>query len=220
MRLIFIPGFGETQYIFSQIAPQLPGEHLFIENSDLLDNQPIPLLTAIGYARMLIDQHHITSADWVIGHSMGGWTAYAIKHLTGCSIVQIASWTNPEKVVRLVKNPAIIYWLVRKGWYLNQFNKRLLLRLGYRNKPSAQIFGEVFQHLIDSPTDYVINQLQIILNPLEERIDNQPEVVIHAEKDTIVRYPDNRVTTVSGDHFTLITHPNEVIKAIRPFLTP
>ncbi len=220
MRLIFIPGFGETRRIFSQIAPQLPGDHLFIENSDLLSSQPMPSLTAIGYARMLIDQHHITSADWVIGHSMGGWIAYAIKHLTGCSIVQVASWTDPGKVVRPVKNPEIIYWLVRKGWYLNRFNKRLLLRLGYRNKPSAQIFGEVFQNLIDSPTDYVINQLRVILNSLEEQIDIQPEVVIHSEKDTIIRYPANRVTTVSGDHFNLITHPEEVIAAIRPFLTP
>jgi pimeloyl-ACP methyl ester carboxylesterase len=220
MRLIFIPGFGETQRIFSQIAPQLPGEHLFIENQDLLGSQPMPSLTAIGYARMLIERHHITSADWVIGHSMGGWIAYAIKHLTGCSIVQIASWTDPAKVVLPVKSPAIIYWLVRKGWYLNRFNKRLLLRLAYRNKPSAQIFSEVFQHLIDSPTNYVINQLRIILNPLEERIDGQPEVVIHSEKDTIIRYPDHRVSTVSGDHFTLITHPEEVIKVIRPFLTP
>ena len=171
MRLIFIPGFGETQRIFSRIAPQLPGEHLFIENSDLLGNGPMPSITAIGYARMLIDQHHITSADWVIGHSMGGWIAYAIKHLTGCSIVQIASWTDPAKVILPVKNPAVIYWLIRKGWYLNQFNKWLLLRLAYQHKPSAQIFGEVFQHLIDSPAEYVINQLRVILNPLEERID-------------------------------------------------
>ncbi|WP_020602009.1 alpha/beta fold hydrolase [Spirosoma spitsbergense] len=220
MRLIFIPGFGETQRIFSQIAPQLPGEHVFVENSDLLGSQPMPSLTAIGYARMLVDKHHITSADWVIGHSMGGWIAYAIKHLTGCSIIQIASWTDPAKVVLPVKNSAIIHWLVRKGWYLNQFNKRLLLGLVYRNKPSAQIFGEVFQNLIDSPPTYVINQLRIILNPLGEQIDVQPEVIIHSKKDTIIRYPDNRVSTVSGDHFNLITHPDEVITAIRPFLTP
>ena len=217
MRLIFIPGFGETKHIFSQIAPHLPGEHLFIENQDLLGSKPTPSITSIGYAQQLIEHHNITRQDYVIGHSMGGWVAYAIKHLVGCPIIQIASWTDPKKVVRPVRKPEIIYWLVRNGLYLNRFNKKLLLRL-YRNKPSAQIFSEVFQHLIDSPPEYVVNQLRVILNPNESEITVQPDVVIHSKVDSIIRFPDGKVNTVPGDHFNLFTYPAEVLAVIMPFL--
>ena len=149
---------------------------------------------------------------------MGGWIALAIKHLIGCPIIQIASWTDPAKVLLPVKNPAVIYWLIRRGWYLNRFTKRLLLRLSYHNKPSASIFGEVFQHLIDSPTEYVTNQLRLILNPFEATVDLQPDLRIHSTKDTIIRFPDQDVISVSGDHFNLFTHPGEVVAAINRFL--
>lgn len=219
MRLLFIPGFGETPHIFEQIAPHLPGEKVFIHNLDLLSSQPNVSPTLTKYAQQLIEHQRITPADVIIGHSMGGWIALAIKHLIGCRIVQIASWTDPLKVILPVKNPAVIYWLIRRGWYLNRFTKRLLLRLGYRNKPSASIFSEVFQNLIDSPTDYVISQLQLILNPLDAPLNLQPDLRIHSTKDTIIRFPDQDVITVSGDHFNLFTHPEEVVAAINRFLT-
>lgn len=218
MRLIFIPGFGETKHIFTQIAPHLPGEHLFIENQDLLGMKPTPSITAIGYAQRLIEQHTITRQDYVIGHSMGGWVAYAIKHLVGCPIIQIASWTDPEKVVLPIKKPEIIYWLVRNGLYLNRLNKKLLLRF-YRDQPSAPVFSEVFQHLIDSPAEYVLNQLRVILNPVETTITVQPDVVIHSKKDSIIRFPDGQVSTVPGDHFNLFTYPAEVLAVMTPLFT-
>ncbi|MFD2936583.1 alpha/beta fold hydrolase [Spirosoma flavum] len=220
MRLIFIPGFGETQRIFDQIAPHLPGEKLFINNLDLLGTTHFSAITAIQYAQMLIKQHQITREDCLIGHSMGGWIAYAAKHLTGCRVVQIASWIDPKKVILPLKKPEYIYWLVRNGWLFNRFNKQLILRLRYRNKPSAQIFGEVFQNLINSSPEYLVNQLEIILNPLESTIDTQPEMSIHSKKDLIVGFPDHPVITVSGDHFNLITYPQEVITAINAFLKP
>ena len=218
MRLIFIPGFGETPRIFNRIAPSLPGEKLFIDNQALLGGKPMPDITAIRYAQLLVDNQHISREDVVIGHSMGGWVAHAIKHLTGCSVVQIASWTDPGKVVLPIKNPEVIYWLVRNGLYLNRVNKQLFSWLNYRNKPSAQIFNEVFEQLIDSPHNYVINQLRVILNPPELAITTQPEVRIHSENDSIIRFPSHTAVRVPGDHFNLITHPENVIAPIQAFL--
>ena len=218
MRLIFIPGFGETPRIFDRIAPSLPGEKLFIDNRELLGSKPMPDITALQYAQLLVDKQHISREDVVIGHSMGGWVAHAIKHLTGCSIVQIASWTDPEKVILPIKNPKIVYWLVRNGLYLNWVNKQIFSWLNYRNKPSAQIFNEVFQELIDSPHDYVINQLRVILNPLELAITTLPELRIHSGDDSIIRFPDQSAVRVSGDHFNLVIHPEEVIAPIQSFL--
>lgn len=218
MRLIFIPGFGETPRIFNLIAPSLPGEKLFIDNREFLGGKSMPNITAIRYAQLLVEKHHISRADVVIGHSMGGWVAHAIKHLTGCSIVQISSWTDPEKVILPVKNPNVVYWLVRNGLYLNRFNKQIFSWLNYRNKPSAQIFEEVFENLINSPHDYVINQLRVILNPLELAITTQPEVRIHSGNDSIIRFPSQTAVRVSGDHFNLVIYPEDVIAPIQAFL--
>ncbi len=219
MRLIFIPGFGETPRIFDRITPFLPGEKLFVDNRELLGSKPMFNITALQYAQLLLEKHQISQTDVVIGHSMGGWVAHAIKHLTGCSIVQIASWTDPEKVILPIKNPDVVYWLVRNGLYLNRFNKQIFSWLNYRNKPSAQIFNEVFQELIDSPHDYVINQLRVILNPINVAITSQPEVRIHSGNDSIIRFPDQSAVRVSGDHFNLVIHPEEVIAPIQTFLT-
>ncbi|GAB2560388.1 alpha/beta fold hydrolase [Spirosoma aerophilum] len=219
MRLIFIPGFGEDAEIFNRITPELPGEKLFIHNLDILGSEPDPALTVMTYAQRLIDRHTITREDILIGHSMGGWVAYSIKHLIDCPVVQIASWTDPKKVVARFKNPEHAYWLVRKGWYLNSFTKQLLLWISYRGKPSAEIFGRVFQNLINSPREYIVNQLSVIMNPVDAVITVEPELRIHARKDSIIRFPDQSAVIVPGDHFTLITHPQSVITPIITFLT-
>jgi hypothetical protein len=41
-----------------------------------------------------------------------------------------------------------------------------------------------------------------------------PDLRIHARKDTVIRYPKEPFHEISGDHFTLITNPNEVIEPI------
>lgn len=214
MRLIFIPGFGETPSIFSQLAERLPGEKLFVDNLDLLGIYPKPALTVAEYARQLIECHRIQGDDVIIGHSMGGWIALAIKQHLGCPIVQIASWTDPTNVFLPIKNPTVVFWLIRHRWYFNQFTKQLLLRLGYRHKPSARVFSQVFQNLIDSSPEFIVNQVRLILSPLNLGVDLQPDLRIHSVVDSIVRFPAQAVVTVPGDHFNLFTHSQEVADAI------
>ena len=218
MRLFFIPGFGETASIFSRVAPYLPGEKEFVDNWQLIGNRPRPDLTALLYAQELVERFGITTRNVVIGHSMGGWIGLHIKHLTGCAVVQIGSWSAPVKVIRPVSNLQLIYWAVRRGLYFNRFVQRLLLRYNYRGKPSAGVFGEVFSNLIQGNKDNVINQLRIIYSPVPEGFTAQPDLRIHARADTIIRYPDEPVLEVPGDHFSLHTHPREVYEHIQTFL--
>ncbi|SOD97422.1 alpha/beta fold hydrolase [Spirosoma fluviale] len=218
MRLIFIPGFGEGPTIFEHIAPSLPGNKLFINNLDLLGVDYSPTRTVTQYAEQLIEHHNINRQDVLIGHSMGGWVAYAIKQLTGCAIVQIASWTDPEKVRSPVKDLVVLEWLVRKNLYLNGTTKKLILWLGYRDKPSAQVMNDVFQNLINSPKGYIMNQLGIILNPANPQTPAQPDLRIHARNDSIVGFPDQQTQFVPGDHFSLVTHPGDVSALLNDFL--
>lgn len=91
MRLIFIPGFGEDPSIFDRIHPHVKGEKIFLNNWVLLGDHPRSELNALLYARELADRFDIKRDDVIIGHSMGGWIAYHIKHLVRCPIIQIGS---------------------------------------------------------------------------------------------------------------------------------
>jgi pimeloyl-ACP methyl ester carboxylesterase len=219
MRLLFIPGFGEDRAIFAALAALLPGEHVFIDNYRELGAAPQPALTALDYAAALIARHGITASnDVVIGHSMGGWIAHAVKHLAGPRIVQIASWTDPRKVWRPLPTPGMIYRAARSGLYLNAFNKHVLLRLQYHGKPSAAVFAAVFDNLRHSPKEYVVNQLRVILNPLPVPIHTEPDLRIHSRGDRLIRFPDEPVVEVPGDHFNLVTHAWAVAEPINGLL--
>lgn len=219
MRTFLLPGFGEEPWIFDQIAPQVGGEWIRISHRDLMGDAQRTGYDVQQYAQALVEAHGITRDDRLIGHSMGGWIAYAVKQLTGSPIVQIGSWTDPDKVVLLVKDPPKVYWLVRHGLYLNRLNKWYFGWRSYRGRPSRVVFERVFQHLIDSPQGYVLNQLQVILTPVRWSAPQAPDLRIHALADTIVRPPDEPFAEVPGDHFCLATEAEAVSTAIAGVLS-
>ena len=219
MRLIFIPGYGEEAFIFEKIHPRLEGEKLFIDNWSLVGEHPRYSFNALEYARELVERYAITAADVVIGHSMGGWIALHIKQLTGCRIIQIASWTDPKKLFRPVKSQSLVFGLVKTGIYHNPLILQLLRWKYYRHKPSAPVFTQVFKRLSRGNKQTVANQLRILFNPVrEEQISVSPDLRIHARADHLVHFPDEPCIEVPGDHFTLYTHPDQVYQPIAHFL--
>lgn len=218
MRLIFIPGFGEEPSIFDRIHPHIQGEKVFLNNWVLLGDNPRPGLNALQYASELVERFDIKRDDLIIGHSMGGWIAFHIKHLVQCPVIQIGSWTDGRKVVRPVKSRRLVYWLVKRGLYFNSFVKRYMVKKYYQGKPSAGIFSSVFENLIQGNKENVVNQLRIIFNPVSEAVKVNPDLRIHARRDNIVRYPNDPTHEVHGDHFTLYTQPEEVYQPIVAFL--
>lgn len=218
MRIFFIPGFGEEPDIFEKIHPHLPGDKVLINNWTLIGDIPRYQLTSMEYARELVQEFHISSQDVVIGHSMGGWIAVHIKQLVNCTVIQIASWTRPEKVVRPISNTGLVFWFVRQGLYFNPLVKKLLLKTAYAKKPSKEIFSLVFDRLSRGNVHAVLNQLRIILNTDAKELKVAPDLRIHARADNIIRFPDEPAVEVPGDHFTLYTHPEKVYQPIEVFL--
>jgi hypothetical protein len=94
MRLIFIAGFGEDEFIFDKIRPHLPGGHLCLSLWKELPDIPVRELTVVSFARQLVDRNSITAGDIILGHSTGGWVALHIKQLVGASVIQLSSWTD------------------------------------------------------------------------------------------------------------------------------
>lgn len=210
-RLIFLPGFGETESIFSKIAPAFAEEQLFLNSWHLPGDAPRPNLNVLDFAGELADKYKITSQDSIIGHSMGGWIGLHLKQITGCRLVQIASWTHPDRVVSPVKNPDHVYWLVRKGLYLNGLLQWVFVQRSYRKAPSRTVFEEVFGNLRRGNKENIVNQLRLIMEPVKP-VGVAPDLRIHARKDSIILPPREDFYEVPGDHFTLVTHPETVVK--------
>lgn len=214
MRIFFIPGFGEEGFIFDKIQAFIPGEKVFIDNWTLLKEVPEKGLTGLVYAKYLVECFKIKKEDVVIGHSMGGWIALNIKHMIGCGIIQIASWTDSGKLVKVPIERNLMYWLAKRGFGFNSLILNILVFLDYRNKPSREIFITIFERLRRGNKEIVAKQLMIIFNPVKEQITISPHFRIHSKADNIVKFPAQEFHEVPGDHFTLYTYPETVYKPI------
>ncbi len=218
MRILFIHGFGEDETIFSKITPAIGGEQVLLNVWSLLGNEPRPDLNVLDFAKEIVEHYAISKEDVIIGHSMGGWIAYHIKQVTGSPIVQIASWTHRDRVILPISNLNFLFWAVRKGFFFNNFYKGLYTLIGYNHKPSKEVFRATFDRLAASNKENVINQLRLILTPVPQQVAVKPDLRIHAHKDIVIRPPHESFHIVSGDHFTLYTHPHEVYEPIVDFL--
>lgn len=218
MRIIFIHGFGESEAIFDKIAPFIKGEHLCLDVWELVGNIPRKDLNVLNFAESLVEKYAITQDDVIIGHSMGGWIAYHIKHFTSSPIVQIGSWTDTDRPYSPIKNGKVVYWLVGNGFLFNNIVKKYLIKTAYEGKPSRHLYEEIFDGLINGNKENVINQLRLILTPIAEKLTVKPDLRIHAKADLVVRVPREPFREVPGDHFTLQTHPATVYEPIVEFL--
>jgi len=220
MRIFFIPGFGEMPTVFDKIAPHIGGDKVFIDNWEEIGDKPRKDINVLKVAKEYVAKYNITANDLVIGHSMGGWIAYHIKHVAGCRIIQIASWTKPDRVVMPIKNHKFVYWFMGSGLAFNRFSQWFMVWKFYRHKPSKEIFADTYRRLRMRKITGVLNQMRVVLEPIADTITVSPDLRIHAKADNIIRYPKGEeCITVSGDHFTLWTNPEEVYGPINYFLT-
>lgn len=217
-RIIFIHGFGEKPSIFDKIHPAFPHDKLFIDNWMELGNQRRKNYTALDYASHLANKYQITPNDLIIGHSLGGWIAYHTKFITHCKAIQIASWTDMDRVKFPINNFQLIALLVKMGITFNHFSKYYFLKKQYKGLASEQVFIENYDNLIKGNKTNVLNQLMLILHGKANDNMPDPDLRIHSHNDRLIRKPKQDFHAVNGDHFNLHTHPDEVIQAIQQYL--
>lgn len=217
MRIIFIPGLGEDELIFSKLIPLIDGEKVVLNTWQLLGDQPRGKTNALEFAKEVMKRYHITKEDVIIGHSMGGLIAYCLKMLTGCRIVQIASYTNHDRLIVPISSHTLIKMGVKSRIFFNPLVKWLIVKMQYNKKPSKGVLSYVFDLLKEGNKHNVINQLKVALTPLKINTSIQPDLRIHSRGDKIVRPPKESYYEVPGDHFSLFTHPEQVAAAINQF---
>lgn len=217
MRVFLIPGFGENESIFEPLHPYLSYETIPVDIWKHLLAFSGKESDVLTFAKYLNQSLQIRPSDLVIGHSMGGWIGLHLKQESGCHLIQIASWTNPQKVILPIQNRKILYFLVRSGLYINSLTKNFLLQKFYHNLPSRSIMEATLNRLIQTDKSLVVKQLQLILEPVPS-CSVTPDLRIHTRRDPIIRKPDEAFFEVSGDHFALYTHPKEVARGILSYL--
>ena len=148
---------------------------------------------------------------------MGGWIAYHVKQLVNCKIILLSSMTGIDRIMLPARDSSILYWAVKKGLF-NSFTKWLSPVLSINNKRSKEIVLYVSDLLVKGNRNNINNQLKTILKPVKEVITVQPDLRIHAKKDTILKPPREPYYEVPGDHFSLYTHPDAVLVPITAFL--
>ncbi len=226
-RIILLPGFGEDKRIFRNIMPHLSEYNtLIVDYQQYLSDYSPRSIRLEKFVRKLILIYKITTDDILIGHSMGGYLAHHIRQRVGCSICLHSSFVHPDKIKLLVKNLPIVKWTVKNGLFQSELFKSLS-HWKYKSKPSLQEINHVSDLLEDMGA---VNVLKLVLlfykrkrrfmNWLRSQPDYQlaPNLIIHPERDNIVANPDENHMVVSGDHFSIATHPLETVQLLKDWL--
>ena len=215
MKLIFIHGFVEDSTIFNEIRKTITtGEQIALnleEDFAAWHNAP-EAMDVQKLALYLIQKYKITTQDCVIGHSMGGWIASYIKQNVGCKAILLASLTDQTKLLSPLKNITLLKYFVR--WGITQSSPMVsYLKNRYHFQESKQLYDGLIDGLAVMNKKCLFQELQVLFAEVPA-LTITPDLRVHARKDNIVKYPDEPYTEVSGDHFSLIFHPQEVCEAV------
>lgn len=219
MKILFIHGFVEDHTIFNEIRKSIAqGEQIAIDLEKVLaDWHDAPEdLDVQKMAVYLIQKYEITSQDCVIGHSMGGWIASYMKEESGCKAILLASLTDQKKLITPLTNPTLIKYLIKFGIFQSSMMESFLKK-GYKFPESKQLYDGLIDGLLKLDKKILYQQFQILFMKVKP-LTIKPELRVHARKDNIVRFPDEDFVEVSGDHFSLIYHSQQVVNAIRKII--
>ena len=219
MKLLFIHGFVEDHTIFNGVRKTITqGEQIAIDLEKVLadwHNAPEDL-DVQKMALYLIGKYEITAQDCVIGHSMGGWIASYMKEECGCKAILLASLTDQKKLITPLTNLTFIKYLLKFGIFQSSMMESFLKK-DYRLQESKQLYDGLIDGLIKMDKKILFQQSQILFTKVKP-LTITPELRVHARKDNIVAFPDEDFVEVSGDHFSLIYHTQQVVNAIQKVL--
>lgn len=217
-RIFLIHGYVEDPTIFDKLVPLLPpANYVPINLADEFPRwKPAGPVNVRLLAKYLTEHYSITPKDVVIGHSMGGWTAINIKEVSGATAIQLASWTNQKKIRFPTDNLTVLKFMAKSGitqsrTLTNFFKKQ------YPFDESRDLYSRLVEGSMHMTRDYIWQQLQTLFAEVPP-LTIQPDLRIHARRDSIVSPPDESYAEVPGDHFGLVFYPELVAEPIRALL--
>ncbi len=224
-RLILLPGFGEDDRIFRNLAPQFKQyDILHVDYRDVLRNFNVKDITLRKFIESMIRYYDINDSDILIGHSLGGFIAHQIRQTVDCQNCLIASFTDPSKVKLPVSYKRLMKFLTMKGMFTSKLFKEVVWTT-YKRKSSAVEIENVLS-VFESYSKEDIYKLIKIVEPQKRKWTklfvrkqvSKPSLIIHPASDWIIKRPDEDHIKVKGDHFALATNYEIVGKHLENWL--
>ena len=219
-RLLLLPGFGEDTFCFNELIPftnKHKYQYVHVDYRPVLDKFTFPFITVQQFARQLITHYAIQQTDKLIGHSMGGYFSFQIRELIGAEICMISSFNDPKKIIHVVPEfPRLTMLATMTGITKTKFVKNYLL-----NKIKNEQIKEIQSKIMDNFDNFTDNELALMLemNYQKKIVSELPNPLrIHDKNDRIVAPPDEPYRQISGGHFCMNVHPEEVYSHLKGFL--
>ena len=217
-RLLFIHGNLDVPASFEALLPLLPPyETRCIDLEDDFNDWDAAIpVTVRTVAERVAQAYHIGPDDILIGHSMGGWIAAHVKELTGATVIQLSSWTNPRKVKAPIRQLGLIRAIVNSGLVQHPFCINAAKRL-YPFRQSRTRIRAALDRVQHMNPAYMIWQYELIFNNVPA-LTVLPDLRIHDRRDPVISPPDEPFVNVPGYHKIHATNAAGVAGAIRSFL--
>ena len=211
-KMYFLPGFGEDSFVFDDLKKYFTNYQIIDVNYRVsLDKISFATMDVGLFCKQLIQEYGITKDDILMGHSMGGYFSFVIRETILCQIVMLASFSNPNKIVRLVNNQWVNVAMAKMGLLGTRFFQNLLLKAS-KGKYFEQEIEKVIRNLSNFSTAQISKMIKLSFGkPVHTVLENP--LRIHAKNDVIVRPPDEPYELCSLGHFCLILE-TEVIANI------
>ncbi|MCP4121622.1 MAG: alpha/beta hydrolase [Bacteroidetes bacterium] len=217
-KIFLLPGFGENHRCYRNLVPLLRSdfELIHVDYRTILHRTSLFETSAYNTAKELIREYKIGPQDRMVGHSMGGYFSYVASTIQGNPVAMLGSFSDTDKIVRMTKNKLINYTATGFGFIKTPLMKAYLKKR-VRNK---QFLGEMLSvqdNFQSFSNEDMIKMLKISYGELLPPALEEP-LRIHALDDKVVRTPDQDFREVSGGHFGLIFHPEEVYSNLEGWL--
>ena len=213
-RILLLHGFGDDARSYEVLSPQLAQrfEPEYVDYYSLCDDLPLSEVTAASYAERIIEQHNVSSDDILLGHSMGGYIAHAIRQQVDAPCVLIGSFIDPRKI----RYAIMYFWLIRVAVFLGFFTT-WLLRLGgwlkYR-KAEGNIEATISAEALGAQSRRSLYRLLRTFFVAVPPPTPTPELAFHGTYDDVVAPPDFVHLAIPGNHFIHRTRVDIIVAHI------
>lgn len=217
-RLLFIHGNLDVPASFDGLLPLLPPtDVLCIDLKNEFDAWDVSIpVTVRTVAQRVAAAYAIGPNDVLIGHSMGGWIAAHVKELTGSTVIQLSSWTNPRKVKAPIRHLGLIRAIINSGVVQHRLCIGLAKRL-YPFRQSRDRIRAALDRIEYMNPAYMIWQYELIFADVPP-LATLPDLRIHDRRDFVIGPPDEPFVNVQGNHKIHVTNTPAVAEAIKAFL--